>query len=222
MWQLTPRGSWKKQYMSFWPDTENYTSPRKNNVPLYLSIHLSTGPEGGKLWSSYHHLKPKEMTATDRDGGWKGCLQQADAPSQVLGGIQLWVYHEKGPLANFNSELWCREKSLLELKTSGKEPRGGMLDWLAPGTQHPMVHWPPNAPQRGGLPRLLPSQRSREPFFLNNWIAVQKALSSFHRSIRAFKYFRITGLCGGYWAVPSDTQKPMLTVVGTALIKLHK
>lgn len=64
-----PTGLLKEQNMSFWPDTENYTSPRKENVPLYLRIHSSTGPEGSKLWSSYHHLKPKAMTATDRDGG---------------------------------------------------------------------------------------------------------------------------------------------------------
>lgn len=88
MWQLTPQGSWQNKNVSR-PDTENYTSPRKENVPLYLSIHSSTGPEGSKLWSSYHHLKPKEMTVTDPGGSWKGCLQQADAPSQILDGIQL-------------------------------------------------------------------------------------------------------------------------------------
>lgn len=96
-------------------------------MPLYLGIHSFTCPEGSKLRSSCHHLKPKEMTATDPDGSGKGSLQQADAPSQILDGIQLRVYHENGPLTNFNSDLgvgvgWGG--SIPELKTSGKERSG--------------------------------------------------------------------------------------------------
>lgn len=138
------------------------------------------------------------MTATDPDGSRKGSLQQADAPSQILDGIQLRVYHENGPLTNFNSDLgvgvgWGG--SIPELKTSGKERSGWYVrlasSWYrAPCRtltfKRPTKRWASSAPS---FPEI---QRAS----LNNWIAVQKVLSSFHRSIRAFKYFRITGLWG--------------------------
>lgn len=168
MWQLTPQGSWKnKTCLSAWHWKLHFS--RKENVPLYVGIHSFACPEGGKLWSSCHHLKPKEMTATDPDGSWKESLQQADAPSQILDGIQLRVYHENGLLTNFNSDLgvgvgWGG--SIPELKTSGKERSGWYVRlasfwYTAPcrtlTSKRPTKRWASSAPffpeiQRASLP----------------------------------------------------------------------